>query len=371
MDATASDAPWTSAAPSPSSWALVSVAAYQAQLPRTPEARAAVAAFPQGTVEWKQARFGMLTASRLYRVSGMGGPAAQMAELRDVTWPDMPRFFGSRHTAYGTAYEPVAGDVYLRDRHFRVPHPAYRDGRCEARAVGLLVHKDHPWLGASPDLVVREAVGARGNPGDAPPVHNAHHLFDPYVVEYPDGVHAFQETVPAAPVVTFGREWCRPAEGATQEGCVEIKCVAAAVKQFYSAQSAYARFGTKPEYYVQMQAQMEVGGWAWCDFVVYLPTATQVTRFYRDTTFWGSELFPKVDAFYREKMLPALHLRASGVLVPGTLTIRPDAVVPAACPCTTLLQDADEDAETVIAVEDLCLPEHLSFLPALAARATA
>eukprot|EP00467_Chlorarachnion_reptans_P014733 CAMPEP_0114516458 /NCGR_PEP_ID=MMETSP0109-20121206/17339_1 /TAXON_ID=29199 /ORGANISM="Chlorarachnion reptans, Strain CCCM449" /LENGTH=69 /DNA_ID=CAMNT_0001696849 /DNA_START=396 /DNA_END=605 /DNA_ORIENTATION=+ len=51
---------------------------------------------------------------------------------------------------------------------------------------------------------------------------------------------------------------------------------------------------------------MAVTGRHWCDFVVWTPARTQVTRYHFDEAYWSQVLLPALEAFYFDRLLPAL-----------------------------------------------------------------
>ena len=99
----------------------------------------------------------------------------------------------------------------------------------------------------------------------------------------------------------------------------------------------YQQYGIPPEYFTQIQAQMEVGGFPWCDVVVYVvplehgePHLVQVTRFFRDERYWADTLLPALTAFYFQRFLPLLQARLEGKLEHGAVVLRGEPPVPAA-----------------------------------------
>lgn len=99
------------------------------------------------------------------------------------------------------------------------------------------------------------------------------------------------------------------------EGCGEIKCPA--TLQLYSESPKHARHGMPHYHYDQVQGQMKLLNVAWCDYVVYTPAYTQVTRIAFSATYWDTELFPALRAFYFHEFLPRLRLRHAGKLPRG------------------------------------------------------
>lgn len=276
--------------------------------------RDAIAAFPQGGKEWLLSRQGRLTASRFAAAAGHLSPSESTRVLKDMVWPEDAGLegFAASLAQYGTDNEPVARRVYLHDRA-RAGLPRYAKPGCTVSLVGLLVSLEHGWLGASPDFVVDEPADALH---PCPKPANAHHSWDPVVVPHAGLDMTKDPEVP--PVPTDGSV-------AIVRGCGEIKCPAA-VKQFYSVKKEHARHGIPAQYYDQIQGAMAVNGWPWCDFVVYTPEATQITRLWRNENYWKIVLFPALERFYFNRFLPLLGLRREGKLargqtVPGTIPV--------------------------------------------------
>ena len=59
-------------------------------------------------------------------------------------------------------------------------------------------------------------------------------------------------------------------------------------------------------YYAQVQGKMAIVGTEWCDFVVYTPVCLHVERVLFDYSFWEDTLFPSLQKFVRNHVLPEL-----------------------------------------------------------------
>ena len=59
-------------------------------------------------------------------------------------------------------------------------------------------------------------------------------------------------------------------------------------------------------YYSQIQGQMAIGEWKWCDFVVYTTKGISIERIPFNSTFWESELLPKLTEFYTLCVAPEI-----------------------------------------------------------------
>ena len=102
----------------------------------------------QGTQEWREARRGKLTATRIGKV--IKGGAARASVMREMVREELglpDEFTGNAATEWGNAHELQARFEYET-----------KTGRT-AHQTGLLVHPEIPWLAASPD-----GVDADGRP---------------------------------------------------------------------------------------------------------------------------------------------------------------------------------------------------------------
>ena len=264
---------------------------------------AAIAALPQGSDDWKRARYGYMSGSIAAHAAGFMGPAAQRSWLVDAVWPEYAGLYGSaaRYAAIGTRGEPVAKSVYEA-------HRAAESVACEL--TGFCVHPTETWLGSSPDLVIREPKGLTH--ATQTPCSNPHWQHEPYVIAHADGPDAFVARAAPKPPVTAAIEYVT--------GTGEIKCIASAAQEFYSANPRYKKYGIPLQYYIQIQIECEVLNANWNDFIVHLPAQTQVIRFYRNRAYFNDELLPALRSAYFDLFLPQLEARATGKLTePQTL----------------------------------------------------
>ena len=281
----------------------------------------AIAALPQGSDDWKAARYGYMSGSIAASAAGFMGPAAQRSWLVDAVWPEYAGLYGAaaRYAAIGTRGEPVAKAVYEAHR------AAEKNVRCEL--TGFCVHATETWLGSSPDLVIYEPVSA----ATAATCANAHWSREPYVIAHAEGPDAFVKSKPFATPVSDG--------AALVKGTGEIKCIASAAQEFYSENPRHKRYGIPLQYYVQIQIECEVLDAEWNEFIVHLPTRTQVTRFHRNRQYFQTELLPALRHAYFELFLPQLDARSSGKLYePQTLV---DSLLPAPKPKASRKRPSD------------------------------
>ena len=59
-------------------------------------------------------------------------------------------------------------------------------------------------------------------------------------------------------------------------------------------------------YYSQIQGQMAIGDRNWCDFVVFTNKGISIERIPFNSTFWESELLPKLTEFYTLCVAPEI-----------------------------------------------------------------
>lgn len=77
----------------------------------------------------------------------------------------------------------------------------------------------------------------------------------------------------------------------------------------------------KHSYYYQVQGQLHITNWKWCDFVVWDPQATEkliIERILYNENFWKLSMYPKLKQFYLGSMLPEL----ASPRYPSTKTVR-------------------------------------------------
>jgi hypothetical protein len=299
------------------SWNITSAADLVRRLEVDSAKQALIAAFPQRSMKWKEARYGRLTSSNFAAAAGLMGKAKRNALLKDMVWPEFAGLTGyaSKLAQHGVDHEDIARDIFVADRLRNGSGLFASDPRICIKETGLLVSLSDGWLACSPDFVMQEPKHCREAEG-TPPI-NKNHVYAPYRIALPHG-HAAYLSAQAAVLhdvptdaVDAETEWI------TVSG--EIKCPAYGDKQLYSETGKHDEYGF-PKYYIpQIQGVMNLMHWPFTDTIVYTPTVLEVTRFARDEAYWSGFLYPALRRFYFEEFLPLLDLRCQGKLEPGCI----------------------------------------------------
>lgn len=301
------------------SWNLTNVSDLLCRLEVDTFKQARIAAFPQRTQKWREARYGRLTSSNFAAAAGMMGKAKRKALLKDMVWPEFAGLTGyaCKMAQHGVDHEDIARDIFVADRLTNGSGLFASDPRISIQETGLLVSLTDGWLACSPDFVMQEPKHCRTT-ASSPPV-NSNHVYAPYRIELPGGHDAYLKghasvlrTV-ATEIIDTETQWV------TVSG--EIKCPAYGDKQLYSETGKHSEFGF-PKYYIpQIQGVMNLMQWPFTDTIVFTPSVLEVTRFARDETYWSTTLYPALRQFYFEEFLPLLELRCQGKLEPGCIDL--------------------------------------------------
>lgn len=99
----------------------------------------------QLTPEWHALRRKILTCSRFGAVNGTNPYCTSAKMYRRMIYEE-PEFAGNAATRWGQKYEPVAIRMYETELATRVLD----------FDVGVIIDKEHEWLGGSPDGIVRD-----------------------------------------------------------------------------------------------------------------------------------------------------------------------------------------------------------------------
>uniref|UniRef100_A0A1B6E5X2 Uncharacterized protein n=1 Tax=Clastoptera arizonana TaxID=38151 RepID=A0A1B6E5X2_9HEMI len=59
-------------------------------------------------------------------------------------------------------------------------------------------------------------------------------------------------------------------------------------------------------FYYQIQGQLRVTRRQFCYFTLWLPKGIKITKIDRDDEFWKEKMFPKLERFYMDCLLPEL-----------------------------------------------------------------
>ena len=97
----------------------------------------------QRSQEWLDLRENMITASDIAAAIGKGYEPPESLVRKKVLHL---KWEGNAATAHGTQLEPYARDLYDQ-----------RTGR-KTHEIGLVQHKEYPWLGASPDGITEDGI---------------------------------------------------------------------------------------------------------------------------------------------------------------------------------------------------------------------
>lgn len=62
----------------------------------------------------------------------------------------------------------------------------------------------------------------------------------------------------------------------------------------------------KHPYYYQIQGQLQIADKLYCDFIIYNGKQIAVERILRDDNFWKNTMFPKLQKFYFNCILPEI-----------------------------------------------------------------
>lgn len=98
----------------------------------------------QRSQEWLELRENMITASDVASALGENHYESPDAFVKKKVL--RTKWAGNAATAHGTLLEPIARDLY--DQKY---------GR-KSHEIGLVQHRDYPWLGASPDGVTEDGI---------------------------------------------------------------------------------------------------------------------------------------------------------------------------------------------------------------------
>ena len=107
------------------------------------------------------------------------------------------------------------------------------------------------------------------------------------------------------------------ASGKKETGLLEIKCPFR--KTFYADT-------VPPHYMAQIQGTMGNLSLPWCDFVVWTPSKTQITRVPFDPEYWSVLLLPNLTDFYFNQYVPAAVNKENGLLEEGVVELTLDIV---------------------------------------------
>jgi hypothetical protein len=220
--------------------------------------------------EWKQERKKRLTASNFKSVVDRN-PSIKVAPLVRRLLYDS--FKGNAYTRHGLAEEDATLQEYVLKK-------AGEGCNVVVQKSGLVISRDHPFLGATPDGVVTDMSS-----GDVGLIEVKNVLKNK-----PLSIKQAAETLKAL---------CLQLEGGT-----------------LSLKRSHA-------YYLQCQGQLNVMKLPWLDFIVRRtrPHEFHMERIFRDTRLWNDDMILKLTDFYQKALLPELAMprygKSPGIREPG------------------------------------------------------
>jgi len=230
----------------------------------------------QRTPDWYEARKYRLTGSNFGGAAGhhKASQKTPTSLLNDLLWPG--KFQGNDATRYGTNREPLIHTTVETFMQSQRTDPINQDVWLEA--CGLIVSKEHPWLGVSPDDFI--CVYDRRT-----------QQLDVGLAEYkaPFQKKQFYDTCPHYYYDQF-------------QG--QMALTRSYLRLRYSHYTLAERAGT------------------WTKFCVWSPSATQVNSYTFDETYWN-ELLSQLRVYYMNQLLPRFILKERGVLKDGEIDITP------------------------------------------------
>ena len=199
---------------------------------------------------WYKYRAGRITASVIKRCCKTNLKKPSMSLIKQIVYPEKMKFV-SKATAWGCSHEKVAKETYVKMRSKQHTNFQVRDS-------GLILNSCYPHLGASPDGIV-----------------------------YCD-CHGY--------------------------GCLEVKCpycLRDASPEEVVEGASFLKKDTKAEldknhsYYYQVQTQIFLGEFKYCDFVAYTQKCLFIQRIFGDKSFW-EEILETATNFFKIVILPEL-----------------------------------------------------------------
>ena len=128
----------------------------------------------------------------------------------------------------------------------------------------------------------------------------------------------------------------------SRKGLVEVKCPYSATRKTgkaYTPMEAAKKIKNFPlevkpngqlalkknhNHFYQVQGQLHITGYKWCDYVVWTPSGLHVERIEYDAAFWERKMFPNLKWFYFNCLLPETasprHPQGLPIREPSTVT---------------------------------------------------
>ena len=231
---------------------------------------------------WMKQRLGRLTASFFGEVIRRKNTTPCAALVKRILYPTK---INAPSVRWGSEHEPTARKEYMTKTGNFV------------RECGLYVDESHPWLAASPDGVI----------------------FCPR-----DNTQGLLEI--KCPYTAGATLKISPVEAATHKDC----------KGFCSAlQGNELRLKESHKFYYQVQGQLHITKFQWCDFVIWTPSGMYIERIRRDDDFWTDSMFPKLKYFFFNCLLPGIasprHPRNMAIREPQGVSLKRKRAVKGKC----------------------------------------
>ena len=207
---------------------------------------------------WRQERRKRLTASQFGRIVKKRPSTNCQKITESLLYTD---FKGNRHTIQGLTQERYAIKEYIT-------HKQQQNSTVTVTPSGLHVHKTHHFLAASPDGIINE----NGTEGLLEIKH-----------------------------VLMNKSTDLFTASKTKSFCLQNTNNKLSLK-------------TNHNFYYQIQGQLFICDKPWCDLVVRCinPHGLHVERIFKDTDTWENDMYPKLNWFYHEALLPELALPRYG-----------------------------------------------------------
>jgi putative phage-type endonuclease len=258
----------------------------------------AIGALEQRSDAWIESRKLRITASNFGAIVGLNPYSSPEKHLLEALFST---FAGNAATQYGSSHEAIACAAYLEGLNGRVCH----------RDSGLVISREMPFLGASPDGIMTANSSTFST---HPPIMRCP------VVGQPGGSFDLVKTSYSPELgLSSVCSWTPPALF-PHEFLLEIKCPFR--KRLYGKIPDY--------YYAQIQGCMQILDLPYAHFYVWTPFTSSLDCFPRNDDWWHRFALPKLIDFYFLRYMPLVYLQSRGQLrgCASTGTAGPDWLLP-------------------------------------------